>query len=65
MSACIVGGALVKVGQVEQKIGTAEREMIEAVSSNYLQPLKTFLDNDMKSYMVFIHALCGNSAVKQ
>jgi hypothetical protein len=40
------------VGQVEQKIGTAEREMIEAVSGVYLHPLKTFLDNDMKSYMV-------------
>jgi len=45
------GGALVKVGQAEQKVGTAEREMIESVSNCYLQPLKAFLDNDMKSYM--------------
>ncbi|XP_006818767.1 endophilin-B1-like [Saccoglossus kowalevskii] len=43
------GAALVKCGQVQQKLGVAEKELISTSIHNYLQPLKNFLDGDMKT----------------
>ncbi|XP_070532252.1 endophilin-B1-like isoform X2 [Ptychodera flava] len=43
------GAALVKCGQVEQKLGVTEKEFISACMHNYLQPLKNFLEGDMKT----------------
>jgi endophilin-B len=43
------GSALIKVGQSEQKLGQAEKEFVQAASNNFLQPLKGFLDGDMKT----------------
>ncbi|KAK2147741.1 hypothetical protein LSH36_538g01023 [Paralvinella palmiformis] len=40
---------LVKVGQTEQKLGNAEKDFIHSASNNFLQPLKAFLDGDMKT----------------
>ncbi len=46
---CFTGSCLVKVGQTEQKLGQAEREFIQTTANNFLQPLKAFLDGDMKT----------------
>ncbi|XP_077986079.1 endophilin-B1-like isoform X2 [Glandiceps talaboti] len=43
------GAALVKAGLVEQRLGNTEREFISASMHNYLQPLKNFLEGDMKT----------------
>ncbi len=49
---CNVGGTLIKVGETERLIGIAERDLMDTVSSNYLHPLKAYLDTDMKAYAV-------------
>lgn len=43
------GSALTKVGQAEQKIGQCEREFIGASYISFVQPLRKFLDGDMKA----------------
>jgi endophilin-B len=43
------GGALVKCGEVYQKLGAANRDFIQTAVNNFLQPLQGFLDGDMKS----------------
>ncbi|XP_065344997.1 endophilin-B1 isoform X2 [Cloeon dipterum] len=45
------GSALIKVGQIEQKLGTTEREYIGAVNQSYIMPLRKFLDGEMKTIM--------------
>jgi len=43
------GKALIKSGQAQQKLGQTEREFINAAASCFMQPLKKFLDGEMKT----------------
>ncbi|XP_014663884.1 PREDICTED: endophilin-B1-like [Priapulus caudatus] len=43
------GSTLVKCGQMERNIGNAEKEYIHKVNNNFLTPLRTFLEGDMKT----------------
>ncbi|XP_041370342.1 endophilin-B1-like isoform X2 [Gigantopelta aegis] len=45
------GNALVKCGQAQMQLGNAEREFMQSTVNNFLQPLKNFLDGDMKTIM--------------
>jgi endophilin-B1 len=42
---------LIKVGQIEQKMGMTEREYIGAVNQCYILPLRKFLEGEMKTIM--------------
>ena len=46
------GSALVKCGHIEQKLGVAERDFLQSAANTFLQPLKAFLDGDMKTVQV-------------
>lgn len=46
-----VGSALIKVGQSEQRLGAAEREFIGNAVHCYVQPLRKFLDGEMKTIL--------------
>lgn len=43
------GNALVKTGQTQLNIGNAEKEFVQATANNFLQPLRNFLEGDMKT----------------
>lgn len=43
------GSALLKVGQAEQKIGQCEREFISSADLCFVQPLRKFLEGEMKT----------------
>jgi len=43
------GNALLKVGQTEYKIGSAEREFISSAASSTLLPIRRFLEGDMRT----------------
>ncbi|XP_055594682.1 endophilin-B1 isoform X2 [Uranotaenia lowii] len=43
------GSALIKVGQAEQRLGSCERDFIGAVGLCFIQPLKKFLEGEMKT----------------
>lgn len=45
------GNALVKSGQTQILIGNAHREFVQSTANNFLQPLKNFLEGDMKTIM--------------
>lgn len=45
------GSALLKVGQYEQKLGQAERDFIGSAGICFTQPLRKFLDGEMKTIM--------------
>lgn len=42
---------MIKVGQIEQKMGMTEREYIGAVNQCYIVPLRKFLEGEMKTIM--------------
>jgi endophilin-B len=42
------GSALIKVGQCEQRLGQNEREFISSAGHCYIQPLRKFLEGEMK-----------------
>ena len=46
------GSVLIRCGQSEQKLGHAEREFLHTAANNFLQPLKAFLEGDMKTVQV-------------
>ena len=48
-AATAYGGALVKCGQAQQQIASANRQFIETTANNFLTPLRAFLDGDMKT----------------
>ena len=48
----IAGSALVKCGQTQQKLGVADKDFVENSGNNFIQPLRAFLDGDMKTVMV-------------
>ena len=55
LSVCLnilTGSALVKCGQTQQKLGQAERDFISSAANGFIQPLKAFLDGDMKTVQV-------------
>ncbi|XP_070163107.1 endophilin-B1 isoform X1 [Polyergus mexicanus] len=43
------GSALIKVGQCQQKLGQIERDFIGTAANCYIQPLRKFLDGEMKT----------------
>lgn len=43
------GMALIKVGQAEQKLGQCERDFIASTGICFTQPLRKFLDGEMKT----------------
>ncbi|XP_076680839.1 SH3 domain containing GRB2 like, endophilin-B isoform X2 [Andrena cerasifolii] len=43
------GSALIKVGQCEQKLGQIERDFIGIAANCYIQPLRKFLEGEMKT----------------
>ncbi|XP_012277452.1 endophilin-B1 isoform X4 [Orussus abietinus] len=43
------GNALIKVGQCQQKLGQIERDFISTAANCYVQPLRKFLDGEMKT----------------
>ena len=47
----MTGGALLKVGACEQKLGCAEREFIQASATNFIGPMQKFLDGEMKTIL--------------
>ena len=48
----VSGSTLIKCGQTEQRLGQSERGFIQSTSNNFLQPLKGFLEGDMKTVQV-------------
>jgi len=49
---CDVGSRLVQCGELEQKLGEARRDFIATATKDFLQPLHTFLEGDMKTVQV-------------
>ncbi|XP_077286986.1 SH3 domain containing GRB2 like, endophilin-B isoform X2 [Arctopsyche grandis] len=45
------GSALIKVGGTQQKLGQFERDMIGSAGLCYIQPLRKFLDGEMKTVL--------------
>lgn len=45
------GTALIKVGQYEQKLGQTERDFIGSAGICFTQPLRKFLEGEMKTIM--------------
>ncbi|XP_066593680.1 endophilin-B1 isoform X5 [Prorops nasuta] len=43
------GSALIKVGQCEQKLGQIMRDFISTAANCYIQPMRKFLDGEMKT----------------
>ncbi|CAF4531758.1 unnamed protein product, partial [Rotaria socialis] len=43
------GSALIKCGQFHQKLGLAHKEFVHSSAGGFMQPLKSFLDGEMKS----------------
>jgi len=43
------GNALIKTGTTLKKMGNAEKDLMQKTVSQFIHPLKTFLDNDMKT----------------
>ena len=48
----ITGAALVQCGQTQIKLGQIEREYMQSSVNNFINPLRNFLDGDMKTIMV-------------
>lgn len=46
------GNALTKTGTTLKKMGNAEKDLIQKTMSQFIHPLKTFLDNDMRTVSV-------------
>ncbi|RWS23640.1 Endophilin-B1-like protein, partial [Leptotrombidium deliense] len=47
----IYGSALIKVGQTQQKLGKEEREFVDKSYKSFVNPLKKFLDEDVRNVM--------------
>ncbi|XP_076196664.1 endophilin-B1 isoform X1 [Aptenodytes patagonicus] len=43
------GNALVKCGETQKRIGTADRELIQTSAINFLTPLRNFIEGDYKT----------------
>ena len=53
-----LGSALVKCGQTQQKLGQAEQDFLRSAAHDFLQPLKGFLEGDMKTVQVQMLCKC-------
>lgn len=49
LSIYTIGSALIKVGQCQQKLGQIERDFISTSANCYIQPLRKFLEGEMKT----------------
>lgn len=47
-----VGNALIKCGETQKRIGTADRELIQTSALNFLTPLRNFIEGDYKTIAV-------------
>lgn len=45
------GSSLIKVGYAEQRLGQADRDFVQKAARNFMQPLKKFLEGDMRTIM--------------
>ncbi|XP_006760863.1 PREDICTED: endophilin-B1 isoform X1 [Myotis davidii] len=43
------GNALIKCGETQKRIGTADRELIQTAALNFLTPLRNFIEGDYKT----------------
>lgn len=48
----LIGSALLKCGQMQQKLAEAEGKFIQSSVTNFLVPLKNFLEGDVKALQV-------------
>jgi hypothetical protein len=48
------GSTLIKCGQTHQKLGHAYKDFIQSAAMGYMQPLKSYLEGEMKSITVNI-----------
>jgi len=48
----VYGSALIKVGKAQQNLGQTEREFVANSYRSFVQPLKKFLDEDMRTITV-------------
>ncbi|CAF0851422.1 unnamed protein product, partial [Didymodactylos carnosus] len=46
------GSALIKCGNAHLKLGLAEKEFVQSSATSFIQPLKSYLDGEMKSLTV-------------
>ncbi len=51
------GSTLIKCGQTHQKLGLAYKDFIQSSAMGYMQPMKSFLEGEMKSITVNIKSL--------
>jgi endophilin-B len=51
------GNILAKVGEAEKQLGLIEKEFVQKSSDCFLQPLKSFLDGQMKTIQVIFSKL--------
>lgn len=47
----VYGSALIKVGQAQQRLGQSERDFVTNAYRGFVEPLRKFLDEDMKTIM--------------
>ena len=47
-----IGSTLLKTGTTLKKIGNAEKDFMQKSFVQFLHPLRSFLDNEMKTIMV-------------
>lgn len=61
---CATGSALIKCGETEKLLGSAEKELIQSSAINFLTPLRNFIEGDFKTILVsnsvLIYYLCVN-----
>uniref|UniRef100_A0A5F8H6K6 Endophilin-B1 n=1 Tax=Monodelphis domestica TaxID=13616 RepID=A0A5F8H6K6_MONDO len=43
------GNALIKCGETQKRIGTADRELVQTAAINFLTPLRNFIEGDYKT----------------
>jgi hypothetical protein len=48
----LIGNALIKVGDAEKQMGYAEKIFVQKCSDSFIQPLKSFLEGQMKMIQV-------------
>ena len=48
----VAGNALIKCGETQKRIGTADRELIQTSALNFLTPLRNFIEGDYKTIAV-------------
>ena len=57
-SLILIGSTLIKCGNCHQKLGQAHKEFIQSAATGFMQPLKSFLDGEMKTLAVGEFVIC-------